>query len=94
MIKYITNEIFPYGLGTRIFLLTNAIGYSKLEDIEFVLTPFSYQTNKLEFNSNPRTKNVDYLEFCNRWDTLLNLEHKLITDIPKNELIFITPIKK
>ena len=26
--KYVTNEIFPHGLGTRISLLLNAITYS------------------------------------------------------------------
>lgn len=83
--KYVTNEIFPHGLGTRISLLLNAITYSIIENKEFIFTPFSYQTSKLEFNSNPMTKRVDYPESCRRWDTLLNLDGKLITDIP-NEL--------
>ena len=83
--KYVTNGIFPHGLGTRISLLINAISYSILEGKEFIFTPFSYQTNKLEFNTNPMTKRINYPEACSRWDTLLNLDGKLITDIP-NEL--------
>ena len=84
--NYITNQIFPHGLGTRIALLINAIAYSKFENKEFIFTPFSHQNTAGEFDANPMTRRIDYLEACNRWDTLLNLDGKLITDIPDNEL--------
>tara|TARA_R110000868_G_scaffold209966_1_gene459889 strand:+ start:1322 stop:1819 length:498 start_codon:yes stop_codon:yes gene_type:complete len=87
--KYVTNGIFPHGLGTRITLLTNAIAYSIIEGKEFVFTPFSYQTNKLEFNTNPMTKRIDYPEACSRWDSLLNLDGKLITDIEQSSALHL-----
>ena len=90
-VKYITNEIFPHGLGTRVFLLTNAIGYSIISGVEFVITPFSYQTDKNEFNSNPMTKRVDYISDCILWDTLLNLDKKKITDIEDlSEVLYLS----
>lgn len=84
--KYITNQIFPHGIGTRISFLINAIAFSKFENKEFVITPFSYQTYKKEFKHNPRTKTYDYIGSCARWDTLLNLDGKKISDIPNDNL--------
>jgi hypothetical protein len=90
--KYITNEIFPHGGGTRVTLLTNAIIFSILEKKEFILTPFAYQTEKKEFNANPITKTLDYPSYCNRWDSILNLELKKIYEIPKEELKYVLPL--
>ena len=72
--KYITNQIFPHGMGTRVSFLVNAIALSKFENKEFIMTPFSYQTKKREFDTNPRTKTYDYIGSCARWDTILNLD--------------------
>ena len=91
MVKYITNEIFPHGLGTRMFLLTNAIGYSIINKTEFVITPFSYQTVAKEFTTNPMTEKVDYISDCARWDSLLNLNKKRITDIEDlSEVLYLS----
>ena len=91
MSKYITNEIFPHGLGTRMFLLTNAIGYSIINNIEFVITPFSYQTYENEFSKNQMTKSVDYVSDCTRWDSILNLDKKRITDIEDlSEVLYLS----
>jgi len=83
--KYITNQIFPHGGGTRVGLLVNAIIFSKLEKKEFVLTPFSYETEKKEFDSNPITKTFDYISYCKQWDKILNLNVKKIYEILKEE---------
>ena len=90
--KYITNQIFPHGMGTRVSFLINAIAFSKFENKEFIMTPFSYQTKKREFDTNPRTKTYDYIGSCTRWDTILNLDVKKITEMPNVELEKVLPL--
>jgi hypothetical protein len=96
-INYITNRLLDHGCGSKIHKLIPLIGLvsylNKLGlNYEFVYSPLAYdipygfEGNQLcHFYHKPITNIIEqYIEVCNRWDTMINYNGKIITDINPN----------